>query len=114
MSEVKKTTEQSTAKTVSKAKVADNKSTRTNKPETVIYIGPQIKGIVSSNMIFNHGLPEVLKQKAKEMPVIQNLIVPVKELSQAKRDILDEATAIGACYKKLVSLLKEKKEVDET
>ncbi len=114
MSEVKKETEQSVSKTGSKAKSAGNKSTKTSTPTTVMYIGPQIRGVVSSNTIFNNGLPEVLKKKAEEMPVIQSLIVPVKELARARREMQDETTAIGTCYKKLVSLLKEKREADET
>lgn len=108
MSDAKKTAEQSSAKNaLAKTKSTENKNSKTGTPETVMYIGPLIRGVASPNSIYKNGIPPALKKKVDEMPIIKAFIVPISDLAGAKKDITDETTALGSQYKKLVSMLKE-------
>ena len=51
--------------------------------EPVIYIGPDLKNIVSRNTIFKNGIPEEITREAGSLPVIMKLFVPLKKLPEA-------------------------------
>lgn len=81
--------------------------TATKREGPVMYIGPTIKRVVSTNTIFNNGLPDRLKQKISEEPVIGTLIVPVNGLSEARKKLNEPASAIRACYEQVLLNLKK-------
>lgn len=106
MSEAKKNEKQErTAVQTSRGTAKKNSA-----PEKVTYIGPAIRGVVQPGTVFNNGLPAVLQNKVKELPVLSSLLVPVKELGKARKDLQDGATALSVCYKKAVSILNKKEE----
>lgn len=81
--------------------------TAMKRTEQVMYIGPSIKGVASTNTIFNNGLPDRLIQKIGEEPVIGTLIVPVKDLAEARKEINEPASAIRACYEQVLFYLEK-------
>lgn len=92
MSETGKQAERS----VSKPK----KSTaRDSKKETVMYIGPNIPGrAIKGTLYQNAKLPELLKEKLEEMPVLKSLFVPVSDLARSMKELRNPKSAISTCY----------------
>lgn len=64
--------------------------------EPVIYIGPDLKNIVSRNTIFKNGIPEEITKEAGRLPVVMKLFVPLKKLPEALKTF-----AQGGFYKTL-------------
>lgn len=104
MSEEKKNAKQE--KTV--VQTARGTARKNGVPDKVAYVGPTIRGVVQPGTIFNNGLPDALQKKVKENPVLRSLLVPVRELGKARKELQNETTAISACYKKAASMLDKK------
>lgn len=107
MSETKKTTgkektAQATTTPVTAAPVPQ-------KEETVVYIGPDIPG-AKQYTTYNAGLPDALKEKIKEHPFFNSLIVPVERLAKANAELEQKGSALSALYQRAC----EKKEGKET
>lgn len=64
--------------------------------ESVVYIGPDLKNIVSRNTIFKNGIPEEITREAGSLPVIMKLFVPLKKLPEALKTFTQ-----GGFYKTL-------------
>lgn len=64
--------------------------------EPVVYIGPDLKNIVSRNTIFKNGIPEEITKEAGSLPVIMKLFVPLKKLPEALKTFTQ-----GGFYKTL-------------
>ena len=77
-------------KEVKAAVKATTKKTVTNtKRETVMYIGPTVRGVVINGTLFKDGkLPALVEKRTEEMPVLQSLFVPVSKLAEAQRELL--------------------------
>ncbi|MFR4350574.1 MAG: hypothetical protein ACLT3H_02775 [Roseburia sp.] len=75
----------------------------------VAYIGPTIPGVVIANTIFSNGVGEVLKKECEKLPVIGSLIIQIKDLAQAKKQLEEKDTPINIYYTKVQQYLKEKK-----
>lgn len=73
--------------------------------ETKIYIGPTIPGIVKGNMIFKNGIPAALEKKAKELPAIGSLIIPISELARANAELRKSDSALETIFKKVENSL---------
>lgn len=87
---------------VVKASESKTKSRREEvQKAAVVYIGPSIKGVVSTGTVYNNGLPELLIKKAVEQPVLNSLIVPVSKLSEAKRELSVSGSALATIYAKV-------------
>lgn len=81
------------------------------KTVAVAYIGPTIPGVVIANTIFSNGIGEALKKECEKLPVIGSLIVQIKDLAQAKKQLEEKDTPINIYYQKVQQYLKEKKGV---
>ena len=68
--------------------------------ETVVYIGPSLRGVADRNTTFNNGLPEGLVKAIEERPEMKNLLVPLSKLPEALKDINHKQGAYYAFYKK--------------
>ena len=55
--------------------------------EPVIYIGPDLKNIVSRNTIFKNGIPEEITREAGSLPVIMKLFVPHEKTARSIKNI---------------------------
>ena len=82
-------------KTVGKAKAAP----ATQEAEIVVYIGPDIPG-AKQYTTYNAGLPDALKEKIKEHPFFNSLVVPVEKLAKASAELAKEGSALSILYRK--------------
>ncbi len=83
---------------------AGNKAAKDTEPK--VYIGPGIPG-AKQYTVFNNGLPESLKKKAKEKPFFNSLIIPASQLAQAGRELDTEGSALGILFKKAAKEIQE-------
>ena len=68
---------------------------------TVIYIGPTIPNVVQASTIFKDGVLSATMQKCvEEKPYIKKLLVPMKELPAAMKELKGES-AISNIYRKV-------------
>lgn len=84
-----------TKKPAGKAKAAP----ATQEAETVVYIGPDIPG-AKQYTTYNAGLPDALKEKIKEHPFFNSLVVPVEKLARASAELAREGSALSILYRK--------------
>lgn len=84
-----------TKKPAGKAKAAP----ATQEAETVVYIGPDIPG-AKQYTTYNAGLPDALKEKIKEHPFFNSLVVPVEKLAKASAELAKEGSALSILYRK--------------
>ncbi len=68
-------------------------------PGIVVYIGPDIPG-AKQYTTYNNGLPDALKDRAKEQPFFNSLIVPVERLAQASAELAKEGSALSVFFKR--------------
>lgn len=68
--------------------------------ETVVYVGPDLPGIVKRYAVFNHGLPDNLKDYVKDRPVLRSLIIPVEHLAKVNTELAKEGSAFYTLYQK--------------
>lgn len=66
---------------------------------TVIYIGPDIPG-AKQYTTYNAGLPDALKERIKEHPFFNSLVVPVEKMAQASAELAREGSALSILYRK--------------
>lgn len=78
--------------------------------ETVIYLGPTIKGVIQNGIILNNGMPKKAKEAVKEFPALKMLFVPIKGIVKARKDLKKEASALKICYNKAVEYAARKGE----
>lgn len=67
------------------------------KPEIVVYIGPDIPG-AKQYTTFNNGLPEALKEKISEQPYFRSFVIPVAGLAQANVELAREGSALNVLF----------------
>ena len=84
---------------MTKAKTKTTEETKTT--EQVIYVGPTIKNVVKQHTVFINGLPAILEEKAKELPAIKKLVVPVSKLMEVRKQIEQTGTAYNVFYEKV-------------
>lgn len=75
----------------------------TAQKETVMYIGPSIKNVVTTGTLYNNGLPEILKSEMEKQPVIGSLIVPMSGLVAAQKEIATPGSALNLIYNKVAT-----------
>lgn len=72
-------------------------------PEKVIYMGPTIRGVANQGTVFDGGIPLELEEKAKKIPAVRALIIPLKNLSKASAELAVSGSALNTLYKKIES-----------
>ncbi len=97
-------------KTTGTAEKAGAKTKTARKRETVMYIGPNIAGVVTKNTLFAEGkLSDLLQKKIEEIPMLQSLLIPVSELAKTNAEMENPCSAVSICYKKAEEMLSVKK-----
>lgn len=77
-------------------------------PEPTMYIGPTIAGLLPTSTIFQEGaLPDYVKRKIEECPSIQELILPISEVSKAKNELASGKGAVSIFYRKVQQFIKK-------
>lgn len=74
-----------------------------------MYIGPAIPGVVKNSAIFIGDLPERLTEIAKEIPSINNLVIPIDRITDAKRALSDPGSVEDVSYSRIADYLKGEK-----
>lgn len=77
--------------------------------DVVVYVGPDIPGVVKRYKVFNNGIPEKLSKKLEENPVFQSMVVPVEKLAQVNAELAKEGSALHVLYQKAVKSKGEMK-----
>lgn len=65
----------------------------------MVYIGPDIPG-AKQYTVYNAGLPDALKEKIKEHPFFNSLVVSVTGLAKANAELTKEGSALSILYRK--------------
>lgn len=87
-------------------KKATAETAQQEKPKTVIYVGPPVRGTIlhSTFIIFSDGIPEEYRQH----PSFKHLFVPPERLDQARREIGKTGSLRNTYYKRAVEEAKKK------
>lgn len=79
----------------------------TKREEKVMYLGPTIRGVVKNGDVFEGGLPKRLSRVAEQKPIVKNLIVPLTEIVNVKREIEQEGTAEAIAFDKIKAIYSD-------
>ena len=69
--------------------------------KTMVYIGPTIKHIVKEGNAYRGGYPPRLEEKILNNPVLKDLLVPVSELAQARKELRKTGSRLVSIYNKV-------------
>ncbi len=101
MSEIRKEEEKrAEAKKEARAKPVPKKEADR---ETVMYVGPSIRGVACTGTLYRNGLPEVLKREMERRPAVGGLVGPVSALAAAQRQLATPGSALAVLYGKVRS-----------
>lgn len=68
------------------------------KPEPVAYMGPTLRGIATQYRVYTDGAPEALTEKAKALPALAALIVPVSKMAETRANLKKPGTPEYTVY----------------
>lgn len=71
--------------------------------QTVMYLGPTIKGVVATGTIYSNGLPKALEEEMKKQPLIKELLTPVGQIAEKQKALKDNGSAISVIYGKIIT-----------
>lgn len=66
-----------------------------------IYIGPSIRGVMTGTVFIGSVLPDHFEAAIKQQPVIKELIVPVSQLPEARKQLQDSNSAMSKYFMKV-------------
>lgn len=72
----------------------------------VTYCGPTIKGIAPQYTVFVDGLPDKLKEKVEQVPLLKALIVPLDKLAEMRVKLEQDGTRENILCNKAAALMK--------
>lgn len=81
-----------------------NKKTKTS--GSLVYCGPNIKGLAMTWTIYTNGLPEKLQAAAEADKALASLIVPLDQMPDAMKQIRLKYGKIYTCYKRVLDAQK--------
>lgn len=88
----------------------EKKAQSQEEKKTVVYLGPEIPGVVAAGTVFTNGLTKKLEEKTKELPAINMLLVPVRDVVKVKKELTKETSAVKICYQKVAEYAAKKGE----
>lgn len=74
-----------------------------------MYIGPSIPGIVKHGTVFIGDLPKELTEKAAEMGSINNLVIPIDRITDAKKALSEPGSVENVSFSRVENYLKGEK-----
>ncbi len=74
-----------------------------------MYIGPSIPGVVKQGTVFLGELPEELAKKAAEMKSINNLVIPIDRITDAKKALSEQGSVENVSFSRVEKYLKGEK-----
>lgn len=66
---------------------------------TVVYCGPSLEGVAKQYTVYKGALPEQLSAAAKKLPAINELIIPLDKLADARRQLSGKSGYMYRLYK---------------
>lgn len=81
-----------------------NKKTKTG--GSLVYCGPNIKGVARQYTVYSNGLPQPLKEAAAADKALAGLILPLAELPDAMKQIWQRDGRIYTYYKRVLNVQK--------
>lgn len=79
------------------------KSNSEQSPQTVMYVGPSIPGIVEKGKLFNNGFTPTVIDAINKCSAIKELMVTTDKIGEALNDINNKRGAYYAFYGEVVS-----------
>jgi len=77
-------------------------TSETNKEiRQTIYIGPSIRGVMTGTVFTGTDLPKHLETAIEQQPVLKELIVPVSQLTAARKQLQDSNSAMSKYFLKV-------------
>ena len=67
-----------------------------------IYLGPNLKGVLRGTVFLN-GLPPALEEAIRKVPVVAELVVPVRNIRQVNRELANPDSALSRFYRAIKS-----------
>ncbi|MDY3230594.1 MAG: hypothetical protein SOX46_03310 [Clostridiaceae bacterium] len=68
--------------------------------QTMVYIGPSIQNVIVTGTAFYGGYPPHIEAALRRHPYLNDLMVPVQELSHARKEVRNPESALGRIYRK--------------
>lgn len=99
-----KTTDTTVSEKSTEAKKTEKGKAAPETPGIYAYIGPNIKGVIQQNTIYEgtySGVCEKIADAAEKYPLITGLIVPAAALTQSRREIKTTGTRLNHKYVQL-------------
>lgn len=87
----------------------ETEKTKAAEPEKVIYMGPTIRGVAVQGTVFEGGIPPELEEAGTQARAVMALVIPVKDLPKANRELAIEGSALDVLYKKAEKRIEELK-----
>ena len=75
-----------------------------------MYIGPTIPGVVKNSTVFIGDLPKAITGLAEEVPSINNLVIPIDRITEAKKALSQQGSVEDVSYDRITAYLKGEKE----
>ncbi|MCI8337945.1 MAG: hypothetical protein HFH62_04555 [Lachnospiraceae bacterium] len=75
----------------------------------MIYVGPTVPGVAERNRIYR-GIPEGIREKAREDPYFANLMIPIGELKAARQSLETRGSVLAVSYEEVAKGLVAGKE----
>jgi len=77
--------------------------------EQRMYIGPPIPGVVKYGTVFIGSLPDGLMKKAGEIGSINNLVIPIEGITDAKKALSEPGSVVNVSFSRVENYLKGEK-----
>jgi hypothetical protein len=71
--------------------------------DILVYVGPTIPGVATTNTIYNNGITKELEAAAQNEPAFNSLIISLSKLAEAKENIANRQGAVYEFYKKALN-----------
>ncbi len=71
-----------------------------------MYMGPSIPGVVKRNTVFIGELPKELTAAAEKLPEINNLVIPVEKITDAKKALSEQGSVENVSCNKILKYLE--------
>lgn len=65
-----------------------------------VYVGPSIAGIVQEGAAFSGGYPPKVAAAVRQAPFLADLMVPPEKLAEARKEVRNPDSALGALYRR--------------
>ena len=68
--------------------------------QTMVYIGPSIGHLVQTGTAFKGGYAPRMEAALKREPFLNDLMIPVEQLSEARKELRNPESGLAALYRR--------------